>query len=149
MWGRPTSFCQKLALEANQEESRHPPCEEIVRIRKRDEQQGESSPRQRGNKSANSSLLQRDTYTNVPQKCRTWNCVFIQIRVSAGSRILKEELDADQLYCTRDTESGSCGPGLIVVGDGWWPDRENPSLCTFGVSVVPSKPDYHSAPFRI
>jgi hypothetical protein len=69
---------------------------------------------QRGNKSANSSLLQHDTYTNVPQKYRAWNCVFIQIRVSAGSRIRKEELDADQLYCNCDR-----GPGLIAPGERW------------------------------
>jgi hypothetical protein len=31
MWGEPPSFFQKLALEANQEESRYPPpCEEIA-----------------------------------------------------------------------------------------------------------------------
>jgi hypothetical protein len=30
MWGKPPSFFQKLALEANQEESHYPPCEEIA-----------------------------------------------------------------------------------------------------------------------
>jgi len=30
MWGKPPSFFQKLALEANQEERHSPPCEEIA-----------------------------------------------------------------------------------------------------------------------
>jgi hypothetical protein len=30
MWGKPPSFFQKLALEANEEESHYPPCEEIA-----------------------------------------------------------------------------------------------------------------------
>jgi len=30
MWGKPPSFFQKLALEANQEQSGYPPCEEIT-----------------------------------------------------------------------------------------------------------------------